>query len=75
MKKTRKEKLLLFCVVLFLEFIIFYSGIQIVEGVFFQNKDPIRSVTKKTVVRDGIEYFPRHAGSSWGVYRDYIRAS
>ena len=49
-----------FIVVLALVFVMVYSGLQILEStVFHSGEEAVESVTSKTIVRDGVEYFPR----------------
>lgn len=53
-----KRKLLYFGAILILLLVILYSGLQILESAVFSQRDrePVQS---KTVIRDGVEYFPR----------------
>jgi len=49
-----------FIVVLALVFVMVYSGLQILESTVFRSgEEAVESVTSKTIVRDGVEYFPR----------------
>ena len=59
MKKRSSRKSILFpCVVLFLVFLMLFSGLQILEStVFHQRTEP--TIASKTIVRNGISYFPR----------------
>ena len=60
-KETRKKSILFPCVVTILVLLIFISGLQLLEStVFFKHQGVVdQSFESKTIVRDGISYFPR----------------
>ena len=60
----RKHKLindiLVFCVLLVLILVILYSGLRILESiVLHRSEEPAVQVSTKTILREGVEYFPR----------------
>jgi len=61
MRKRKAIKgILKFCVLLILVLVMLYSGLQIMEStVFAQPGEPAPQQPTKTVVRNGVEYFPR----------------
>ena len=59
MNKKQQSKLLFVCVILILVLVLLYSGLQILEStVFFDGKGPLQT-TSKTIVRNGVKYYPR----------------
>ena len=57
-QRTRKGRFLpLAAVVLVL--VMIYSGLRVLESTVFYPEQPQTAVPKKTIVRDGMEYFPR----------------
>lgn len=58
MKRKTIRDCLKACVVLILLFVFVYSGLRFVESAVFLQQEE-ESVTRKTIERDGIEYFPR----------------
>ena len=61
MKKQKfMKELPRFCILLFLVLVMLYSGLRILEStVFHQAQIPQQQTPRKTIVRDGVEYFPR----------------
>lgn len=61
MSKRKSHKDILFtCVILILVLLMVYSGLRIVEStVFHSDQEPDGTILSKTIVRDGVEYFPR----------------
>ena len=61
MKKTRKRDVLFFGVILLLVIVMIYSGLQVLESTVLdynvENQEP--TIKRKTIERDGVEYFPR----------------
>lgn len=59
-KQKPKGSIAFFCVILLLVLVMIFSGLQILEStVFNQTQDQEEVPASKTIVRDGIEYFPR----------------
>ena len=59
-KKTSFKNVLLNVVLLILALVILYSGLQILVSTVLQSQEPAyEQTTTKTIVRDGVEYFPR----------------
>ena len=49
-----------FCILLILVLVMLYSGLQILEStVFFTGEESVQTVPSKTIVRNGVDYFPR----------------
>ena len=61
MRKHKAFKdVLVWCVLLVLVLVILYSGLRILEStVVHQPEEPAAQVNTKTILRDGVEYFPR----------------
>ena len=61
MKKHKALKdVLVFCVLLVLVLVILYSGLRILEStVLHQPEESASQINTKTILRDGVEYFPR----------------
>ena len=57
-KKIKRRNIFLACVVLVLVLVMIYSGLQILELTMFYNGEPA-ATGSKTIVRNGVEYFPR----------------
>ncbi len=59
-KQRPKGSIPFFCVILLLVLVMVFSGLQILEStVFNQTQDQEQVTASKTIVRDGVEYFPR----------------
>lgn len=59
-KRKSVRKLTYFCIILILVLAMIYGGLRILESTVFYRNDEQESVTVgKTVVRDGVKYFPR----------------
>ena len=61
MSRPRKRvRLAIISIILILVLVFIYSGLQILESTVFLKKDPVDTPnTSKTIIRDGVEYFPR----------------
>ena len=60
MKKQKPGKqILFFGVILILVLVMFYSGLQILESTVFRSPQEDGTIASKTVIRDGVKYFPR----------------
>ena len=60
MKKTQKKDVVFFCIILLLVLVMLYSGLRIVEStVFHYGENQTAGTTRKTIERNGVEYFPR----------------
>ena len=61
MKHRKNAKSILFFVAIFaLLMVMLYSGFRILEAtVFYEPSAPEQTVQRKTIVRDGVDYFPR----------------
>lgn len=60
MKKQRAGKSVLYlCVILVLVLAIVYSGLRILESTVLHSGQDGENVASKTILRDGVEYFPR----------------
>ena len=58
-RKTRTD-VIFACVILALVLVILYSGLRIMEStVFSQSDESVAAVPQKTIIRNGVEYFPR----------------
>ena len=58
MRKRNWIRTILLCAVLILVVLMIYGGLRIMESTVF-SKDQPEEITRKTVTRDGVEYFPR----------------
>ncbi|MBE6976459.1 MAG: hypothetical protein E7439_04600 [Ruminococcaceae bacterium] len=59
-RQKPKGSIAFYCIILLLVLVMIYSGLQILEStVFNQNKTPEDPYLSKTIVRDGVEYYPR----------------
>ena len=59
-KHKNAKKFAFLCTVLILVLVILYSGLQILGStVFLKGQDSEGTYVSKTIIRDGIEYFPR----------------
>lgn len=59
-KQKPKGNVVYFCIILLLVLVMIFSGLQILEStVFHKGQEPGKPTTSKTIVRDGVEYFPR----------------
>ena len=55
-----KGSIVYFCIILLLVLVMIFSGLQILEStVFHTGQESGKPSTSKTIVRDGVEYFPR----------------
>lgn len=61
MRRNEKRKgVFSVCILLVLVFVILYSGLRILEStVLHKSEEPAAQVSTKTILRDGVEYFPR----------------
>ena len=60
MRKIRLGKGLFICVLLFLVLVMVYSGLRILEStVLFRQEEQAQQTQTKTVIRDGVAYYPR----------------
>ena len=54
------KRLVYFCILLILVFVMLYSGLRILESTVLYSEDaPAETVHSKTITRDGIAYYPR----------------
>lgn len=59
-KKKQGRSLLFFTVILILVLVMLYSGLQILEStVLHAGEETNETIVSKTILRDGVEYFPR----------------
>ena len=59
-KKNPLRGIVKFCILLILVLVMIYSGLQIMEStVFSQSEESVSAVPQKTIIRNGVEYFPR----------------
>ena len=59
-RKKRRQEVLTVGAVVLLILVMIYSGLQILESTVFASLDVIpEAVPSKTIVRDGVEYFPK----------------
>jgi len=59
-KNEMIQKTVLSCVCLVLVLIVIYSGLQILESTVFTGEGaPSETTPSKTIIRNGVEYFPR----------------
>ena len=58
-KRKGAGKVAYLCVILILVLVMIYSGLQVLESTVFHNADQDDAYVSKTIIRDGIEYFPR----------------
>lgn len=59
-KQKPKGSIVYFCIILLLVLVMIFSGLQILEStIFHTGQESGRPTASKTIVRDGIEYFPR----------------
>lgn len=59
MKKKSRGKLVFACIFLILTLVILYSGLQILESAALLAEQNGMRTPRKTIVRDGVKYFPR----------------
>lgn len=59
MNRKLLKKMIFPCIVLILVLVILYSGLQILETAVFLKEQTMEVRVRKTIVRDGVEYFPR----------------
>lgn len=54
------KKIAYFCVILILVLVMIFSGLQILEStIFYDGQGTAETIPSKTIVREGVEYFPR----------------
>lgn len=59
-KKAKRRKLVLLVAILILVLVFLFSGLQILEStVFRKDTGASQTPTSKTIIRDGVEYYPR----------------
>lgn len=59
-KKNPIRGIVKFCILLILVLVMIYSGLQIMEStVFSKSEESVSAVPQKTIIRNGVEYFPR----------------
>ena len=58
-KRKNAKNIAYFCVILILVFVMLFSGLQILESTVFSQDSVQETTGRKTIIRDGIEYFPR----------------
>ena len=59
-KQKPKGSIVYFCIILLLVLVMIFSGLQILEStVFHTGQESGKPTSSKTIVRDGVEYFPR----------------
>lgn len=59
-KHRAAKKVAYLCVILILVFLMIFSGLQILESTFLlNNENPEESIPSKTIIRNGISYYPR----------------
>ena len=59
MNRKLLKKMIFPCIALILVLVILYSGLQILEAAVFLKEQTMEVRVRKTIVRDGVEYFPR----------------
>jgi len=59
-KRKQIKKIVYFCAVLILVLVMMFSGLRLLEStVLYQQGEEPQSVNRKTITRDGVDYFPR----------------
>ena len=59
-RRKNAKSIAFFCTVLILVLVMIYSGLQILESTVFSSGNiPEETQESKTIIRDGVEYFPR----------------
>lgn len=59
-KRRSLNKIAYVCVILILVLLMIFSGLQVLEStVFSEDQNPTETIPHRTIVRDGISYFPR----------------
>ena len=59
-KKAKRRKLVLLVAILILVLVFLFSGLQILESTVFRKGTGTSQVSdRKTIIRDGVEYYPR----------------
>ena len=59
MDRKLLTRLVFVCVILALVLLILYSGFQVLESTVFLGEEPNHQTQSKTIVRDGVRYYPR----------------
>ena len=59
MNNRFRLKILFVCISLILVLIILYSGLRILESTIFYNQNEDFEIKTKTIIRDGVKYYPR----------------
>lgn len=58
--KSKSKRIILFVAILVLVLVLLYSGLQILESTVLRNNTGMEpTVPRKTIIRNGVEYFPR----------------
>jgi len=58
-KRKNAKNIAYFCVILILVLVMLYSGLQILESTVFHSQQQDDAHVSKTIIRNGVEYFPR----------------
>ena len=58
-KRYNVKKIVYFCIILILVFLVLFSGLRILESTVFHNQDDAMVSSSKTTIVNGVEYFPR----------------
>ena len=59
MDRKLLTRLVFVCVILALVLLVLYSGFQVLESTVFSENEPQLQTESRTIVRDGVKYFPR----------------
>lgn len=59
MNRKLLKKMIFPCIALILVLVILYSGLQILEAAVFLKEQTMEVTVKKTITKDGVDYFPR----------------
>ena len=58
-KRITLRKIAYFCAILIVVFLMIFSGLRILESTVFSDKIPEETTPSRTIVRNGVSYFPR----------------
>ena len=58
-KKTKRSKPVILIVVLILVLVFLFSGLRFLESTDFHSTGANTETDRKTIIRDGVDYFPR----------------
>lgn len=58
-KQRIKSTPVVILAILVLAFVVIYSGFHLIDAVLPSDDDPVPATSSKTIVRDGVEYYPR----------------